>query len=74
MTIEEPVAPRALEPDWASYIDMLKRVSDSPRLIVAGGTDATPVREDPDISLEPMNWAEYVDRIYMQELIRRLDH
>ena len=71
MTTAEP---RELEPSWASYIDSLKTAGAVKRAKEPETAVATSVKAERDILDEPKNWAEFIDRIYIQELIRRLDH
>jgi hypothetical protein len=74
MTTEEPLAPRVPEPNWASYIDTLRISGTSRRPRESGIADAASIEARPKISDEPVNWAEWIDRIYIEELMRRLGH
>ena len=71
MTTAEPRAP---EPNWASYIDTLKTAGAVKRSKEPETAVATSAKAERDIPDEPKNWAEFIDRIYIQELMRRLDH
>lgn len=71
MTTAEP---RELEPSWASYIDNLKKARAVKRSDERETPAATSAKGERDIPDDPKNWAEFIDRIYIQELMRRLDH
>jgi len=71
MTTEEARAP---EPNWATYIDTLKTAGAVKRSKEAEIVAAPSAKGEGDIPDEPKNWAEFIDRIYMRELMRRLDH
>lgn len=74
MNTEDSPAPHAPEPAWVSYIDGLKIVSASLRPRVSGIADAASVEGEQKIPDETGNWAAYIDRIYIEELMRRLGH
>jgi hypothetical protein len=73
MTTEEAHRPTGPEPNWASYIDSLtiSAVSPGPRKSrLAGAPSVTGDRKFP---LEPANWADYIDRLYIDRLLQSLD-
>jgi hypothetical protein len=74
MTTEEPRVPHALEHNSASYVDTLTMASASRRATESEFSEAPSVKGERNIPDEPMNWAEFIDRIYIQELMRRLNH
>ena len=71
MTTEEA---RVIEPNWVSYIDTLKTAGAVKRSREPEIAAAPSAKEERDIPDEPKNWAEFIDRIYIQELMRSLDH
>ena len=74
MTTEEPGALLAPEPNWASYIDTLGIAGTSRRPDESKIAATLAIKGEQKIADGPVNWADYIDGIYIEELMRRLDH
>jgi hypothetical protein len=73
MTTEEPRGPLAPEPNWASYIDTLRNTAVPRRSRESRFADAPSETGEKKLPVEPVNWADYVDKLYIDQLMLSLD-
>jgi hypothetical protein len=74
MTTEQMRTPDAPNAGLVSYVEKLIIASAARRATSSGNksaADATKVQSTPE---DGANWVEYIDRLYIEELMIRLDH
>ena len=74
MNTEDRSPVLASEPNWVCYIDSLNTAGLAERAREPSVAAASPAATGEKIFAEPANWADYVDRLYIDQLMRSLEY